>query len=76
MTKPHLHCIFVCVGTHGDIYPPMRIAKAMQALGHRVTFITNTYHSRLLTGSGLPFVGMGTGRCGASSKKAGSIRRA
>lgn len=56
----HPHYLVICVGTHGDIHPFMRIAKTLQALGRQVTFITNTYHARLLSGSGLHFVGLGT----------------
>jgi rhamnosyltransferase subunit B len=56
----HPHFIFLCVGTTGDIHPFMRLAKTFQSLGRRVTFITNTHHARLLNGSGLPFVGLGT----------------
>ncbi len=62
---PHLpaarpHYLVICGGTTGDIHPFMRIAHALQAMGRRVTFITNTYHARLLKGSGLAFVGLGT----------------
>jgi len=55
----HPQYVVICVGTTGDIYPFMRIAKTMQALGRKVTFITNTYHAKLLDGCGLPFVGIG-----------------
>jgi rhamnosyltransferase subunit B len=54
------HYVVICTGTTGDIHPFMRIALTLQAMGRQVTFITNTYHARLLTGSGLAFVGMGT----------------
>jgi rhamnosyltransferase subunit B len=50
----------VTIGTTGDIHPLIRIAKTLQALGRKVTFITNTYHAKLLQGSGLAFVGLGT----------------
>ncbi len=57
-TQPH-H-IIVCVGTTGDIHPFLRLALTLRSLGRQVTFITNTVHVRLLHGSGLPFVGLGT----------------
>jgi len=56
----HPHYVVLTVGTNGDIHPFIRIAKTLQALGRKVTFITNTYHARLLNGTGLPFVGLGT----------------
>jgi rhamnosyltransferase subunit B len=54
------HYVVICVGTTGDIHPFMRIANTLQSLGRKVTFITNTYHAKLLNGSGLAFVGLGT----------------
>jgi rhamnosyltransferase subunit B len=54
------HYLVTCGGTTGDIHPFMRIAHTLQAMGRQVTFITNTYHTRLLKGWGLPFVGLGT----------------
>jgi len=54
------HYLVICVGTTGDVYPFMRVAKALQAMGRKVTFITNSYHAKLLNGSGLAFVGLGT----------------
>lgn len=60
MSEAQPHYIVICVGTAGDIYPFMRIALALQAMGRKVTFITNTYHASLLNGSGLAFVGLGT----------------
>lgn len=54
------HHLILCVGTAGDIHPFMRLAQTLQSLGRQVTFITNTFHARMLQGSGLPFVGLGT----------------
>jgi rhamnosyltransferase subunit B len=42
------------------MYPFMRIAKALKALGRKVTFMTHTYHARLVQDAGLPFIGLGT----------------
>lgn len=60
MPEVPAHYVVVCVGTTGDVHPFMRIAKALVAMGRPVTFITNTHHARLLRGSGLAFVGVGT----------------
>jgi rhamnosyltransferase subunit B len=60
MPKDHPHYIVVCIGTTGDIHPFLRIAKTFQALGRKVTFIANTFHAKLLEGSGLRFVGLGS----------------
>lgn len=56
----HPHYLVITAGTAGDIHPFLRIAKSFQALDRKVTFITNTYHARMLAGSGLPFIGIGT----------------
>ncbi len=60
MPEAAAHYAVVCVGTTGDVHPFMRIAKALSAMGRQVTFITNTNHTRLLSGSGLACVGVGT----------------
>jgi rhamnosyltransferase subunit B len=57
-TTPHYFVI--TVGSTGDIHPFMHIASALQALGRKVTFITHTYHARLVQGAGLAFIGLGT----------------
>lgn len=57
---PEAPYLVICVGTAGDIHPFIRIALALHSMGRKVTFITNTYHARLLNGSGLTFVGLGT----------------
>lgn len=60
MSENTPHYLVITVGTTGDIHPFMRIASALQALGRKVTFITHTYHAKLVQGAGLPFVGFGT----------------
>ena len=57
---PRPHYLVITVGSTGDIHPFMRIASALQALGRKVTFITHTYHARLIQGAGLAFIGLGT----------------
>lgn len=54
------HYLVVTVGTTGDLHPFMRIAGALRALGHPVTFMTHAYHEEVVRGAGLPFVGIGT----------------
>ncbi|MBC7499531.1 MAG: glycosyltransferase [Herminiimonas sp.] len=54
------HYLVITVGTAGDIYPFMRIASALQMLGRKVTFITNSCHATLVEQAGLSFVGLGT----------------
>ena len=60
MSETTLHYLIITVGTTGDIHPFMRIASALQALGRKVTFITDTYHANLINSAGLPFIGLGT----------------
>ncbi len=50
----------ITVGTTGDVHPFMRMATALQGMGRKVTFISNSFHASLLQGSGLDFVGLGT----------------
>ncbi len=60
MPDAHLHYVVITAGTTGDVHPFMRIAKAFQGMGRKVTFISNSIHASLLKGSGLDFVGLGT----------------
>jgi rhamnosyltransferase subunit B len=57
---PTPHYLVITIGTTGDIHPFLRIARALQALGRKVTFITHRYHANLVQAAGLPFVGLGT----------------
>jgi rhamnosyltransferase subunit B len=52
--------VVLTIGSAGDVYPLLRIAGALQALGRRVTFITHSYHADLVARAALPFVGIGT----------------
>jgi len=60
VSETTLHYLVVTTGTTGDIHPFMCIAKSLQALGRKVTFITNAFHAHLIHSAGLPFVGLGT----------------
>lgn len=43
-----LHNLVICVGTTGDVHPFSRITKALQVIGRDMTFITQTFHTRVL----------------------------
>lgn len=60
MHSEPLHYAIITTGSTGDIYPFMRIALSLQAIGKKVTFITHVVHAKLLHGSGLTFVGFGS----------------
>lgn len=57
-TAPHYFVI--TIGTTGDLHPFLRIARALQTLGRKVTFITHSYYENVVHNAGLPFVGIGT----------------
>jgi rhamnosyltransferase subunit B len=54
------HYVVITVGSTGDIHPFMRLASAMRALGRQVTFISHSYHARLVESAGISFIGLGT----------------
>ncbi|MET0856650.1 MAG: nucleotide disphospho-sugar-binding domain-containing protein [Telluria sp.] len=54
------HYVVITVGSTGDIHPFMRLASAMRAIGRQVTFISHSYHARLVESAGIPFIGLGT----------------
>jgi rhamnosyltransferase subunit B len=58
--ETHPDYVVITIGSSGDVYPLLRIAGTLQALGRRVTFITHSYHANLVTRAGLPFVAIGT----------------
>jgi rhamnosyltransferase subunit B len=58
--KSDPHYLVITIGSVGDVLPFMRVASGLQALGREVTFITHSYHAKLVEGSGLPFIGLGT----------------
>jgi rhamnosyltransferase subunit B len=60
MPNPQTHYIVITVGTTGDMYPFISIAKALRTLGREVTLIGPTFHRDLMQQTGLPFVGIGT----------------
>lgn len=60
MTQTKPHYLVITMGSVGDMLPFMRLASGLQALGCNVTFITHTYHAKLVEGCGLPCIGVGT----------------
>lgn len=54
------HYVLITVGTDGDLYPFMRLAKTLQSMGRRVTLISNAFHRRVAEGADIPFIGLGT----------------
>jgi rhamnosyltransferase subunit B len=56
-TSPHY--FLITVGSAGDVHPFMHMARALQALGRKVTLITHSYHAKLVQDAGLPFVALG-----------------
>ena len=53
------HYLIITTGTTGDVHPFLHIARALQAMGRQVTFITHTYHAQLVQEAGVPFIGLG-----------------
>lgn len=50
------HYFVITVGTIGDLHPFMRIARALQTLGRKITFITHSCYEKVVRDAGLPFV--------------------
>ena len=62
MTRPSQrpHVLLVAVGTAGDLYPFLRIARELIARGHRVTLLAPPVHAAAVARAGVPFQGLGT----------------
>jgi rhamnosyltransferase subunit B len=54
------HVLVVAVGTAGDLYPFLRIARALMARGHRVTLLGVQVHAAAAARDGVPFHALGT----------------
>lgn len=54
------HVLVVAVGTAGDLYPLLRIARELVARGRRVTMLAPSVHAQAVRRAGLPFHGLGT----------------
>jgi rhamnosyltransferase subunit B len=56
----HPHLLVVAIGTAGDLYPFLRIARALIARGRRVTLLAPSVHAAAAARAGVPFHGVGT----------------
>ena len=54
------HVLVVAVGTAGDLYPFLRIARELIARGHRVTLLAPPVHAEAVARAGVPFQGLGS----------------
>ena len=54
------HVLVVAVGTAGDLYPFLRIARELIARGHRVTLLAPPVHAAAIARAGVPFHAIGT----------------
>jgi len=54
------HVVIVAVGTAGDMYPFLRIARELIARGHRVTLLGPQPHAGGARAAGVPFHELGT----------------
>jgi len=54
------HVLVVAVGTAGDLYPFLRIARELIARGRRVTLLAPSVHEAAVRRAGVPFHGLGT----------------
>ena len=55
-----MHLLVATLGSAGDMYPFLRLARGLQARGHRVTMIGPAVHAAMAEAAGVAFVGMGT----------------
>ena len=54
------HVLVVAVGTAGDLYPFLRIARDLIARGRRVTLLAPAVHAEAVQRAGVPFHRLGT----------------
>lgn len=54
------HVLVVAVGTAGDLYPFLRIARDLIARGRRVTLLAPAVHEQAVRRAGVPFHPLGT----------------
>ena len=60
MSQRRPHVLLVAVGTAGDVYPFLRIARDLLARGHTVTLLGVSVHEDAAARAGVPFHAMGT----------------
>ena len=60
MTPLRAHVLVVALGTAGDTYPFLRIARDLIVRGHRVTLLGIEVHAGAAAAAGVPFVALGS----------------
>lgn len=60
ITSSKTHIVVVSVGTLGDMYPFISIARALQERGHRVTVLAPAVHAETVREAGLAFHPLGS----------------
>jgi rhamnosyltransferase subunit B len=60
LSDARAHVLVVAIGTAGDLYPFLRIARALMARGQRVTLLGVDTHAAAVAAAGVPFRGLGT----------------
>ena len=55
---PPRHIVLVTIGSAGDLFPFLRIALALRAAGHRISFLGPVQHEPFVREAGLPFHGL------------------
>lgn len=60
MNDARPHVLVVAIGTAGDTYPFLRIARDLLARGHRVRLLGLAAHAGVAARAGVPFHGVGT----------------
>ena len=58
VTSKPMHVVLVTIGSAGDLFPFMRIALALRAAGHRISFLGPVQHEAYVRAAGLPFHGL------------------
>ena len=54
------HFVIVAVGSRGDMYPFLALARALQRRGHRISFLAPTVHRDCVDQAQVPFHGLGS----------------
>ena len=55
-----MNILIVAIGSHGDVYPFVRIGTALKQKGHAVTVLSNNYFEEMVRSAGLDFAPVGS----------------